>query len=370
MNYADKQNKEREKIEKSLSKLEQQSQKNLNSRLDKMRFRNYTETQFNGSKPHSSTDISFVTATDGTVSLYKGDTLLSGEGSFDCEYAALTGWGTGMGGERTGRGEVRTVSADYRDQIGEGNVLYSYTDSLNYWTNANGYTSHYSYEGETQTLDVRGFGTFRSDLSTENYKTCYIICQGTKAIINPSIKTYYFYNNEQNSETSLSSFLVDKTFYLRRGSSGARESINFKMEIYGIYFGHASGYSRISDNGTPQYRIAVTRTTDSGTSTRYLTKIYSGPTTGGQKDENTPAYSGCGFLLGFEKIQKTDNDLLYGQLLNPTLVWNKSSSRISIEETADDPYGFFYDLDTGAELDTPYFEFYNDKERAFAYGMM
>lgn len=62
----------------NIDNLEHQSQVNLNDRLDYMRFKNYTKAEFDSTAPHDDTDISFVTNTDNSISLYKGDTLLSG----------------------------------------------------------------------------------------------------------------------------------------------------------------------------------------------------------------------------------------------------------------------------------------------------
>lgn len=53
-------------------KTQQQAQKNLNKRLDKLYFKNLTGSEFDTTIPHNTRQISIVTRDSG-VELYKGD---------------------------------------------------------------------------------------------------------------------------------------------------------------------------------------------------------------------------------------------------------------------------------------------------------
>jgi hypothetical protein len=375
MNYVEKENSKNKDINISIDKLERQAQKNLNSRLDKMRFRNYTAAEFASTAPHSSTDISFVTATDGTVSLYKGDTLLSGEGS-DVSYALLTGFGTGLGGEPGSRNElsnIRYTSSPAREEINEGEVLSTYTDNIHYWINSNGYNEQYDRNGQNKTLSVKGYGDFISSLSNSS-KWFYIICNGHKALIYPGLRSVNNGGRVANGLSYLSS-VPKGDFYVRRAGSSVREHIEYQVEPYSVGFYkspiHSGNIRERSTTGPADicYKIKVTRTAVNTSQTRYINyELYNAGYTRRNINAVTPDwYIGVGAILGFESVEKNEANSLYGQLQGPCFLAHSSNNLYHIKETSDNPYGLFYDIDTGDALPAPLVEFQSTSEKTLAY---
>lgn len=364
--YAEKRQKQNDALSNEIKTAERQAQKNLNSRLDRMRFRNYTRAEFTSTAPHPSTDISFVTESDSSISLYKGDTKLSSEGSgVDVKYAALVGYGTGIGGERTGQGEIENLRNGSRENIANGDALGSYTKQISYWVDSHG--EGYSQYLTNKTLDVHGKGDFASSTSDSSKATC-ILINRSKALVHPGVRdNYYSYTNQYpipNFSVSMKGPKGDLTVNVRHKNSsnswGSRESIRFTMEIAGMQ-PNGSSVTRVCTDLVPQYKIKVTK----GASSRYLDGKFLGGFFGTSTSSIDTFFDGSGVLIGCEDIV-TSTHLVYGQIKNPGLLWVRNGYVYTIPETSDNPYGFFYDISTGNPLSEPTLEFYNSNERILA----
>lgn len=357
-----------EDLDKGLKKVERQAQKNINSRLDKMRFRNYTRTEFTNTTPHASTDISFVTDTGGEVSIYKGDTKISGEGSdVDVKYAALVGFGTGIGGERTGQNEITNLRDNSREYIDNGNVLGNKPASVTYWVDTNS-NEHYSQSFTTKQTALRGKGDFVSGISDTRKSSC-ILCYRMKFIVSPFARSsYYSWENQTpllNIGVSITAPRVNHTLYLYRktasGSGWTRETLQFSMEIGGLGAAHATTKRACTDL-VPTYKIKVTK----GSESRYIDGLYRGGFIGA-RNSSRQYFNACGFLFGCEEIVHTDGSTNIGQIKNPGLLWVCNGLVYTIPETPDNPYGIFYDISTGSALRKPTLQFYNTNEKNLAY---
>lgn len=356
-----------EDLDKGLKKVERQTQKNINSRLDRMRFCNYTRSEFTNTAPHASTDISFVTDTGGEVSIYKGDTKISGEGSdVDVKYAALVGFGTGIGGERTGQNEITNLRNNSREYIDSGNVLGNKRASVSFWIDTNG-NEHYSQYLTTKQTALRGKGDFVSGISDIGKSSC-ILCYRMKFIVSPFVRSsYYSWQNQTplpNIGVSITAPRVNHSLYLYRknasGSGWTRETLQFSMEIGGL-IPYSATTRRACVDLVPTYKIKVTK---NGVS-RYIDGLYRGGFIGAR---NSSQYSNaCGFLFGCEEIVHTDGSANYGQIKNPGLLWVNNGIIYTIPETPDNPYGIFYDISNGSALREPTLQFYNSTEKNLAY---
>lgn len=361
--YAEKQQEKMDFLDKGLKKVERQAQKNMNARLDHMRFRDYTRSEFNSTAPHAGTDISFVLENDQSISLYKGDTQLSSQGSgVDVLYSALVGYGTGLGGERTGQGElVYSQNTSYRDVIETSDpddIFGYYNQTMSFWVNVYGTTWGYTGALRPTNAYVKGLGDFKS--SAQDITTP-IIVNRTKAVVSSNVRNTEGYRVwDPPSGTSL---LYTKSFYIRRvleDGYGPRETLTFTVEPYGFHYtGNSS--TRVVTNYSPTWKIKVSN----GTNERYLTGVYTSDYSAYMvADSGVGLFPNAGFLLGFTSIQHTDDDILYGQLRGPALLWR---GFLTVEETPQNPYGFQYDIASGDPLDEPTVEFYNEDERNMAY---
>lgn len=366
--YNEKQQKTMDSLDKGLKKVERQAQKNLNSRLDNMRFCDYTRAEFNSSAPHADTDISFVLETDQTISLYKGDTQLSSQGSnVDVLYAALVGYGTGLGGERTGNDteliygldkDIRnTTSLSYRGR---------YNQPIAFWTKGEyGEVIYYGNDSVTTNTRLTAYGL--EDFRSGTTPVVPIICNRTKAVVSQNVRGTDGDIITGSSSTDFlpyTSFLYRKTFYVRHivdGVYGPRETLTFSVEPYGLYFDGNQTSRTVRTYGC-LWKIKVS----DGTNERYLNGVYQdSPSQYMLADNSNGMLPNAGFNLGFESVQHTDDDILYGQLRGPGLLWRGVKV---VKETPDNPYGFYYDVSTGAAIaGEPTVEFYNKDERNMAY---
>lgn len=361
--YAEKQQEKMDSLDKGLKKVERQAQKNMNARLDHMRFRDYTRSEFDNTAPHADTDISFVLENDQSISLYKGDTQLSSQGSgVDVLYSALVGYGTGLGGERTGQEELSySQNPSYRDVIetdDPDDIFGYYNQNMSFWVNIWDTTWGYTGAARPTNAYVKGLGDFKS--SAQDIVMPIIVNQ-TKAVVSSNVRNAEGYRIW--SPPSGTSLLYTKTFYIRRilqDGYGPRETLTFTVEPAGFrYTGNSS--TRVVTNYTPMWKIKVSN----GTNERYLTGTYTSDYSAYMvADSGVGLFPNAGFLLGFTSIQHTDDDILYGQLRGPALLWR---GFLTVEETPQNPYGFYYDIASGDPLDEPTVEFYNQDERNMAY---
>lgn len=348
--YTERVQSDNEKLDNSIKKLEKQAQKNLNSRLDKMRFKNYTESEFNSTSPHPSTDISFVTKTNGDVLLYKGDTLLSSEGSgVDFTYALLTGYGTGLGGSVAN--EV-AYGTNIRTAMFNERWIGSYTDTV---------------DGQTESLDIQAWGGFNS---STKYGT--VICQGTKLLVHSDLSTAADGFSVPRGPLR-NSCLVNNTFNLIR--NGVQETFGARLEVSKLegVGGYGGRYNRAFSQYNIYYKIIVSRTVGGVTQERTLDDLYLGsPPNFNKPSDSNAYYPSCGFCLVCSGINNTEDSALHGQIINPAIAWCQNSNSTSasfIKETASNPYGLKYDIDTGAALSTPEVLFASTAERNLAYVM-
>ena len=370
--YTEKQQRELNELNRNIQQVERQAQKNLNARLDNMRFCDYTRTEFDNTAPHAETDISFVLETDQSISLYKGDTQLSSQGSgVDVLYAALVGYGTGLGGERTGDQELYySQTTDKREIIEEMpespyDSMGYYLQDMAFWKDEHGTIWGNSYSTRTTLAYLKGLGDFKS---TPHVATAIpIICNRTKAVVSTNVRGVdgeSILGYDVNDFLSYTSFLYQKTFYVRRileNGYGSRETLTFSVEPYGFSYSGNRTTREVS-----QYAVWWKVKVSDGTNERYLNGVYlDSPSQYMRADNDNGMLPNAGFTLGFESIQHIDDDILYGQLRGPGLLWRGTTI---IKETSDNPYGFYYDIATGNPITgEPTVEFYNKDERDMAY---
>lgn len=364
----------------NIDNVEYQTQVNLNDRLDYMRFKNYTKAEFDSTAPHDTTDISFVTNTDNSISLYKGDTLLSGEGSgFIFRNAVRVGAGTGIGGEPSGNKEIANIFGynNARDNTNNNSSMGRLSNQLIYYRATNS-TSSGSYwrAGRTMRLNALGRLWFRPAVSNDK-RWFPIICNKRKAMVRPGIRSVADYTDIGSGTSSgtpgLSALSFSPTGKIYLWRNGQRESIEYSLEVTNITFAWSGRYlnnqevreSRGILNST--YKVKITHTGNGFSKTRFLTR------------ELEPTYTRrvlgvdeyiltSGVVFGFDRVEKSDAHELYGQLKDPCILFYSPQRGLRhIKESANEPYGLFYDISTGAALSEPFVEFANTKERDLAY---
>lgn len=377
--YAEDQRKKTDSLEKGIKKVERQAQKNINSRLDNMRFRDYTRSEFDSTAPHADTDISFVLEQDQSISLYKGDTQLSGQGSgFIFRNAVRVGAGTGIGGEPSGSKEIANIFAynNARDNTNDNYTMGRLSNQLIYYQATSSTSGNYWRAGRTRRLNALGRLWFRPAVR-DNKRWFPIICNKHKAMVRPGIRSVADYTDigdgTNNGTPGLSALSFSPTGKIYLWRNGQRESIEYSLEVTSITFAWSGRYlnnqevreSRGISNST--YKVKITHTGNGFSKTRFLTR--------GLEPTYTRRVLGVdeyiltsGVVFGFDRVEKNDVHELYGQLKDPCILFYSPLIGLRhIKESANEPYGLFYDISTGAALSEPFVEFANTKERDLAY---
>lgn len=382
--YAEKQVNTNNEIDGEVKRVERQAQKNLNSRLDRMRFKNYTKAEFDASVPHAATDISFVTNTDNTISLYKGDTLLSGQGSeieTEIAYAVYAFAGSGLDGEsdNLGRGYIPgSYSVKYRTEFQDSPIATSGSGSPNH--------KIYAYHG----------------FDDENYK------QGTFCMFSHKIILDTRFGNGSLSDredlrwlnaTGPARFSTSFPFYRSDGNGGkTMEILYVDRQVDGItgqyretggWNGSAYIGSRTLSSYTPLYRLKIQRVVPSSgiTQTTYIHNLPGSWTSHSGKYCPVP----CGFMFGCSDVE--DIGLSTGsyedmwQIKDPCIIWFGNSGQstqtidgsqvdtyycynpIFIKESSAQPMGIQYDIATGNRLEEAKFCFSYSSEQVLGYIM-
>lgn len=366
-----------ESIANSIIKLERQHQVNLNDRLDKMRFNDYSESEFNSSKPHKNNEVSFVTNSKGDVSVYKGDTLLSGAGgNILIEYAYVTDVDRGNGSQEQ--------SVSYRNEKG----LYEQTvkvDDKTYRIN------NYIYTGADE----------------RNIKLGNIIVNGLQVGLDSGIDITKMEDGHKIRASAFAAGLcpyISFDVYRKMKSTNStywqKETLEYWIrleEIVGI-----TDIATVETNGllVPNqyryfYKISGKRTVnstvqefdildDKGKPRLFETKIFNSDITLYGDD----AVSASGVRIACSDVVYKSASAPGGTFLrikDPVLtvgfdIW-QSGTYVSpttnpslyetayLKETPDTPFGLRYDPDTGEELSPPTMRFssVNDNEIILAY---
>lgn len=383
--YSEDRQKDLETLDKSVKKIERQAQTNMNSRLDKMRFKNYTAVEFANTAPHPSTDISFVTNLDNTISLYKGDTEISGSGTeieSNIVYAAYCSYSSGVDGR------IDPCGLSNRDSFEDVPIMA--IDPVH---------NLYGYHAQNSAADIQG--TF-----------CYF---GTKAFLDSRL-------SDDNLEDGFSNWgitgfsapcaLVSNAFpFFRDDGNGGyqQEVLSITASIDSIVgVPDASGITRTYttdgwlNSGSYTfstynllYKLSITR------SGQYVGQAQTTEITGlpGQwviTNTSRPLkYTPCGFIFGAGGIEdigvtpsqqasfsnlKMVKDLAilwlpgigYGTFLNGSIgssnKWYHHTATY-IKESPSRPLGIKYDINTGARLNDPIFCMNGSNDQMWAYSM-
>lgn len=379
--YSEKVQKTNDDMSKSIDKIEKQAQTNLNKRLDKMRFKNYTASEFASTAPHADTDISFVTNQDSTISLYKGDTLLSGQGTEDetnIAYAVFSRIGGGVDGryDPVGLGFVPGQGATrYREPFSD-DPIFVY----------GGYENWHAFHG----------------LNSDNYKQGVVFSFGLKHILDSRFDTMTEGQTVSGMEYSQPVRMTYNYPFMRSDGNGGftTEILSITREIEGVngLYSQTGGWNGSAYVGTRSLRsyelvyrlkIQVTNTVSGTTTTAYIHDLpgyWSDRTALGNR---TPTPSG--FVLGFtdvEDIGLTGSSYAnMPQLKSPHILWFSSSTDIQttvgastittrvymnptlIKDTLSNPLGIKYDVSTGQALSEPLFCFSSRNEQEVGYIM-
>ncbi len=363
----------------NIDNVEYQSQVNLNDRLDYMRFKNYTRAEFDNTAPHDDTDISFVTNTDNSISLYKGDTLLSGEGSgFIIKHAARIGTGTGIGGEPYGNNEINNICNSTgvrgsRNTIDNNSNLGKFTNQhVHYWlTGTVGTSTSFNRNGANRTVTFKGRTEFRTNTANNN-RWVPIICNKRKVFLRPGIRSVAdgaSICGSSTSEPSVSALAFSPRGHVYLWRNGARELLEWELFVSQVYFRwngqyDGSGLKLRESSGmyNADYKIRITHSGDGFSKSRFLSKTFTPTYTRRTLGEDDYILT-SGILFGFDRVEKNNANLLYGQLREPCLLWGVNH----IKESSSEPYGLFFDISTGDPLTEPFVEFANTRERDYAY---
>jgi hypothetical protein len=381
--YVEKQVNTNNKIDGEVKRVERQAQKNLNSRLDRMRFKNYTKAEFDASAPHAATDISFVTNTDNTISLYKGDTLLSGQGSeieTEIAYAVYAFAGSGLDGtyDGLGIGYIPDLYVHYRTEFQDSPIASSSSTSPRH--------AIYAYHG----------------FDDENYKQGTFCMFGHKIILDTRFGDGSLSDREDlthQEATGPADFSTSFPFYRSDGNGGKiMEILYVDRQVDGItgqyrQSGGWDGYSYVGSrylrSYIPLYKLKIQRIVPSLgiTQTTYIHNLPGSWTSHSGNYCPVP----CGFIFGCGDVE--DIGLSTGsyenmwQIKDPCILWFENSRKntqtidgaqvdtyvyskpIFIKESSAQPMGIQYDIATGNRLEEAKFCFSYPNEQVLGYIM-
>ena len=89
---------------KQVDAIHTQVQRNINSRLAGLRFRDMSQADFDASVPHDDSQVTFVQVDEDTIDMYKGDTKIGSSGSGGSKKAVMfanLSWGWDYKGSMT-----------------------------------------------------------------------------------------------------------------------------------------------------------------------------------------------------------------------------------------------------------------------------
>lgn len=389
--YSEDRQKALEGLDKSVRQLEKQAQTNLNARLDKMRFKNYSIVEFTQTAPHPDTDISFVTNLDQSVSLYKGDTEISGTGSedeSDIEYLAWTGRRYGVDGrfDPCGIGQLPSSMLLYRYEFENNPVTHSGSDSFYAYHSLRSATNLQAtlcVQGSKAFLDSRICGSSLYD----GFDTWGIV--GFKAPCAQTTDILKLYRDDGNGgyqeETITVTTEIDAIIGDPDDSATTRTFTPDGWEVTGDYsFGtYALRYMLIINRSCPAAGInQTTEIRDLPASWKVVSATAA------------DRYTFCGFMFGFGMVDyigvvdspsATMSD--FKMLRKPCLLWLPRISEYAetvdgatyttyyhpspryLEESPQRPYGLRYDISTGDELAEPIIPVSNLNEQMWNYAI-
>lgn len=384
--YSEDRQKDLETLDKSVKKIERQAQTNMNSRLDKMRFKNYTAVEFANTAPHPSTDISFVTNLDNTISLYKGDTEISGSGTeieSDIVYAAYCSYSSGVDGR------IDPVGVSNRDSFEDVPIM-----------STGGGRNLYGYHAQNSAADIQGtfcyFSTkafLDSRLSDDNLEDGFSNwgITGFSAPCASISRAFPFYRDNGNGDYQLEVLSINASIDSIVGvpntsgitrtytSDGWLNTGSYTFSTYNLLY-------KLSINRSGQYVGQAQTTEVTGLPGQWTITNASTP---------SMKYVPCGFIFGAGKIEdigvtpsqqasfsdlKMVKDLAilwlpgisYGTFPNGSAgsdnKWYYPTATY-IKESSSRPLGIKYDINTGARLNDPIFCVTSSNDQMWAYSM-
>lgn len=342
-------------ISNKVIKLEHQSQVNLNARLDNMRFNDYSESEFNSTKPHKENEISFVTTSSGEISMYKGDVLLSGKGGeLQITYAYVTDKNRGQGSAEQDVG--------YRNFYGnEGNTII--------YTGAKG-----------------------------NQKIGNFIVSGLQVGLDSNFDLPYHKDGQMIFASAFAGGLcpyLSFNVYRKNGSIMQTETLEYWITLEEVRFISSEEAIKVNGLVTPDeykyyYAIKGRRTIQGDTTIVQEFDISS-------NIEGVPLIPFESTVFNYAVAEHGDNAVSfnglrlacsdvkyapdYGEIKDPILTVNFTSrpfyttidknpyvgSTKYLKETENRPFGLRFDPETGEKLNSPILRFGNDIEKEMAY---